>query len=99
MQTLDLEGLAGHRGSLFGSTGRPQPSQKLFESRLFEAIEGLDPARPVVVEAESSRIGRLTLPPAIWRAMGAAPRITLEAPVPERARYLVETYVPAARES
>ena len=93
VQTLDLEGLARHRGSLFGALpGRPQPSQKLFESRLLAALERLDPAQPVVVEAESSRIGQLTVPPRLWRAMVAAPRIVLAATGEARARYLVTAY-------
>jgi len=93
LQTLDLEALAEHRGSLFGGlAGRPQPSQKMFESRLLSALEALDPARPVVVEAESSKIGDRMNPPALWSLMQAAPRIVLSAPRPERARYLVQTY-------
>lgn len=92
-QVLDLEGLAGHRGSLFGGIlGQAQPSQKLFESRLLGAIDALDPARPIVVEAESSRIGERMTPPAIWSQMAAAPRIELSAPRSERAAYLVRTY-------
>ena len=88
-QILDLEGLAGHRGSLFGGhAARPQPSQKLFESRLLAAMEALDPARPVVVEAESSKIGEINLPPGLWKTMLAAPRMEISAPRAERARYL-----------
>ena len=96
VQTLDLEGLADHRGSLFGSTGRPQPSQKLFESRLCEAVERLDPARPVVVEAESSRVGSRTVPPALWSAMGRAPAIELDAPVQARAAFSARVYADIA---
>ncbi|MEO8812929.1 MAG: tRNA 2-selenouridine(34) synthase MnmH, partial [Caulobacteraceae bacterium] len=93
VQTLDLEGLADHRGSLFGGfAGRPQPGQKLFESRLAGALAALDPARPIVVEAESSKVGERMVPPMLWRAMRAAPRIDLIAPRVERARYLVEAY-------
>jgi tRNA 2-selenouridine synthase len=93
VQTLDLEGLAAHRGSLFGALpGRPQPSQKLFESRLVEALERLDLSRPVAAEAESSRIGERIVPPALWGAMQAAPRVELEAAPEARARYLVEAY-------
>lgn len=92
LQTLDLEGLAGHRGSLFGAMSTPQPSQKLFESRLLAALEGFDPARPVVVEAESSKIGDRMIPPALWQAMSSAPRIEVVAERPERARYLVAAY-------
>jgi tRNA 2-selenouridine synthase len=93
VQVLDLEGMAAHRGSLFGGLpGRPQPSQKLFESELLAAIAALDPSRPVVVEAESSKIGELMVPPVLWSAMQAAPRVTLQAPAEERARYLARAY-------
>jgi tRNA 2-selenouridine synthase len=93
LQTIDLEGLAAHRGSLFGAIpGRDQPSQKMFESALLAAMEGLDPARPVVVEAESSKIGQLIIPPALWGAMEAAPRIELVAPLEARAQYLADGY-------
>jgi len=91
VQVIDLEGLAGHRGSLFGSLGE-QPSQKAFEGRLAMAIAALDPARPVVIEAESSKIGQRSLPPEIWKAMGAAPRVAIEASVAARAGYLVGAY-------
>jgi len=93
LQTLDLEGLAAHRGSLFGAlAGRPQPSQKLFESRLLAALDGFDPARPVVAEAESSKIGERIIPPALWTRLAGAPRIELEADAEARARYLVTAY-------
>ena len=99
VQSLDLEGLAEHRGSLFGSLpGRPQPSQKLFESRLLSALEGLDPARPVVVEAESSKVGQRMVPPVLWSAMAAAPRIVLSAPAEARARYLAQAYADIGRD-
>jgi len=93
VQSLDLEALAGHRGSLFGALpGRPQPSQKMFESRLLAALARLDAGRPVVVEAESSRIGERMVPPVLWKAMLTAPRIELRAPAQARARYLVAAY-------
>ena len=95
VQTLDLEALASHRGSVFGDMG-PQPSQKLFESRLASAMAALDPSRPVAVEAESSRIGERFLPPALWRAMQAAPRIELSAPLEARAAGLALTYAATA---
>ncbi|WP_068877880.1 MULTISPECIES: tRNA 2-selenouridine(34) synthase MnmH [unclassified Phenylobacterium] len=93
VQTLDLEGLAAHRGSLFGAiAGRDQPSQKLFESRLLGALDALDPARPVVAEAESSKIGERMIPPALWTRLAQAPRIELSADRTDRARYLVAAY-------
>ena len=93
VQVLDLEGLAEHRGSVFGAiAGRPQPSQKMFESRLLGALDALDPTRPIVAEAESSKVGDRMLPPSIWRAMTLAPRIAIAAPAGERARYLAHRY-------
>ncbi len=93
IQIIDLEALAAHRGSLFGGlAGRAQPSQKLFESRLLAEIDRLDPGRPVVMEAESSRIGQLMTPPALWQAMQTAPRLELEAPVAVRAARLCDDY-------
>lgn len=96
VQTLDLEGLANHRGSLFGAMPGGQPSQKLFESRLFDALKRLDPLRPVVVEAESSKVGARSVPPRLWAAMQAASRIGLTASVPARAAFSARTYAATA---
>lgn len=96
VQVLDLESLANHRGSLFGASEQPQPHQRLFESHLLEVIEQLDPARPVVVESESSRIGALTLPPRLWAAMKIAPRIELMADMEARARFSLDSYAGVA---
>ena len=90
-QVIDLEGIANHRGSLFGHMGE-QPSQKAFEGRLAVALARLDPSRPVVVEAESSRVGEVRLPPKLWRAMVAAPRVAIAATRAARAGYLVTAY-------
>lgn len=105
-QALDLEDLAAHRGSLFGALpGRPQPSQKMFESQLLERLDAFDPARPVFVEAESSKVGERMIPPALWTLMAAAPRLELTASPEARARYLARTYadvsndLPAMREA
>ncbi|MBC7156841.1 MAG: tRNA 2-selenouridine(34) synthase MnmH, partial [Rhodobacteraceae bacterium] len=92
VQVLDLEGLARHRGSLFGAVAGGQPGQKAFEGAIAAAARALDPARPVVVEAESSRIGTLGVPPSLWAAMIAAPRIEIAAPLAARAAFLVRAY-------
>jgi tRNA 2-selenouridine synthase len=91
-QVIDLEGLANHRGSLFGGMPGGQSSQKAFESRLARVLAALDPARPVLVEAESSRIGALIVPRKLWAAMCAAPRVRLEVPLAARAAYLARAY-------
>ncbi|MCC6305301.1 MAG: tRNA 2-selenouridine(34) synthase MnmH [Rhodobacteraceae bacterium] len=98
LQVIDLEGLANHRGSLFGARPGGQPSQKAFEGRLAMILEGLDPARPVVVEAESAKVGDLVLPPGLWAAMAGAPRLALAAPLAARADYLARAYADLARD-
>ena len=92
LQVLDLEGLARHRGSLLGERPGGQPTQKAFETALATRLVALDPSRPVIVEAESSKIGERIIPPSLWAAMRAAPRIAVEAPFEARIRYLVEAY-------
>jgi tRNA 2-selenouridine synthase len=92
VQTIDLEALAHHRGSLFGSTCASQPSQKAFETRIVEALERLNRSRPIVVEAESSRIGNLALPPVLWTAMKSARRIELTAPLEARVAHVLSEY-------
>ncbi|MEO0484764.1 MAG: tRNA 2-selenouridine(34) synthase MnmH [Pseudomonadota bacterium] len=91
-QVIDLEGLARHRGSLLGAMPEPQPSQKAFETALAVALARCDPARPVIVEAESSKIGALTLPKSLWSAMKAAPMVEVLAPIEARAVYLARAY-------
>ena len=91
-QVIDLEALAAHRGSVFGLVGAEQPSQKAFESELAAQVTRLDPARPVFVEAESARIGAITLPPALAVAMKAARAIRVEAPMATRVAHILDEY-------
>ena len=91
-QVLDLEALAGHQGSLFGAVPGGQPAQKLFETRLLDALSRFDPGWPVFAEAESSRIGALTLPPVLWAAMERAPRLCLRAPAAWRVAHILGRY-------
>lgn len=92
-QILDLEALAQHRSSVLGLIpGQPQPSQKLFDSRLWAALRALDPAREVYVEAESKRVGNVTVPEALINAMRASPCLTLEMGLPDRVALLLHDY-------
>ena len=71
-QVLDLEGLAHHRGSILGGmAGLPQPTQKHFDTRVWQALAGFSPAQPVFVESESAKIGSLRVPEAVLKAMHA----------------------------
>ncbi|QQA42947.1 tRNA 2-selenouridine(34) synthase MnmH [Pelagovum pacificum] len=91
-QVLDLEGLANHRGSLLGGMPGGQPLQKGFESRIAGVLDPFDPEKPVIVEAESNKVGELLVPPALWAAMKAAPRIEVTAPIAARTAYLTRAY-------
>jgi tRNA 2-selenouridine synthase len=92
-QVLDLEALAAHRGSVLGELpGQPQPSQKLFESRLYAALAALDPARPVYVEGESRKIGQVQVPEALIAAMRAAECVLLDAAPGARVALLMDEY-------
>jgi tRNA 2-selenouridine synthase len=92
-QVLDLEELARHRGSVLG--GLPdarQPTQKWFESMVWNKIRGFDPSRPVFVESESKKVGQLHIPDALIQAMRQSPCIHIEVPANIRARFLIEEY-------
>lgn len=92
-QVLDLEALAAHRGSVLGGLPEaPQPSQKAFETRLWQALARLDPRRPIYVESESRKIGDLRVPEPLIAAMWAAPCIVIEAETPLRVALLMDEY-------
>ncbi len=92
-QVIDLEDLAAHKGSVLGALpDRGQPPQKWFETQLFSALSALDPQRPVYVEAESRKIGRIHLPEAMIVAMRAAPCVSIEATREARLEFLVRDY-------
>ncbi|NHQ75987.1 tRNA 2-selenouridine(34) synthase MnmH [Roseovarius gahaiensis] len=95
-QVIDLEALANHRGSALGAQPGGQPGQKLFEGRLAQVIARLDPTRPVVIEAESSKVGDRNVPPSLWQAMRNAPVVEVTAPHQERARFLAQAYADIA---
>lgn len=92
-QVLDLEALAAHRGSVLGNLPEtPQPSQKMFESRIWSALRAFSPARPIYVEAESKKIGNLRVPDALIEAMWRSPCVLLEAPIALRIALLKDEY-------
>jgi len=92
-QVLDLERLASHRGSLLGELpGEPQPSQKMFDSLVWDALRRFDPARAVFAEAESKKIGQLQVPARLLECIRAGECLRLEVPASERVRYLIGEY-------
>lgn len=92
-QAVNLEEIAAHRGSVFGAhTQIQQPSQKYFESILWHELSKRDQLSPILVEAESNRIGRCEIPKRLWQSMRSAPVISIEADQTLRSAYLVKAY-------
>jgi tRNA 2-selenouridine synthase len=92
-QVLDLEALANHRSSVLGHIpGLPQPSQKRFDSLIWDALRRFDPARVVYVEAESKKVGNVRVPDALIDAMRASPCLDLQLSDAERVALLLEDY-------
>jgi tRNA 2-selenouridine synthase len=92
-QVLDLEALAQHRGSLLGRLpGQPQPSQKTFETLLWQTLRTFTPERPIYVEAESRKVGVLSLPTGLVQKMRLSSCVMLEAPLEVRITFLINDY-------
>jgi tRNA 2-selenouridine synthase len=92
-QAIDLEELAQHQGSAYGSMGKlVQPSQEQFENNLAEQLSGLDQEQTVWVEDESLMIGKLFVPKLFWQQMQQAPMIDIRLDLEQRVDYLAEEY-------
>ncbi|MFA7436966.1 tRNA 2-selenouridine(34) synthase MnmH [Castellaniella sp.] len=92
-QALDLEALACHRGSLLGALpNQAQPGQKRFETLLLQALQQFDPNRPVFIEAESRRIGQVSLPDALLQGMHAGRCVRVRTRLPKRIDFLLQDY-------
>ncbi len=92
-QVLDLEDLASHRSSVLGHIpGQPQPSQKRFDTLVWQALRSFDPARPVFVESESRKVGNLSIPESLMLAMRDSPCFELQLSLDERVALLMEDY-------
>jgi tRNA 2-selenouridine synthase len=90
---VDLEGLANHRGSAFGHLGLPvQPSQRMFEARLWEELRRVPPDGYALAEGESRHIGRLSLPPRVYQALQTEVSVWVEASLETRVRNILADY-------
>ncbi|HBR97041.1 MAG TPA: tRNA 2-selenouridine(34) synthase MnmH [Gammaproteobacteria bacterium] len=92
---VDLEAIAGHRGSSFGHLDGEQPTPIQFENTLaihwLRAME--DKPAPLMVEAEGRLIGSLCLPLPLWQKMQAAPCVLLETDLAQRVSIAIDDYV------
>lgn len=92
-QIVDLEGLANHKGSAFGSIGqKPQPSTEFFENLLFEDLLKLDRNKPIWVEDESKAIGSIFIPQEFFNQMLNSPVIAIERSTETRIKRLTREY-------
>jgi len=92
-QVLDLEQLAAHRGSVLGGIPEyTQPSQKQFESRIFEKLQEFDGQKIIYAEAESKKIGNLRIPENLMHAIRTSACLRLILPMEKRVALLTEEY-------
>ncbi|MFP4008521.1 MAG: tRNA 2-selenouridine(34) synthase MnmH [Spirulinaceae cyanobacterium] len=94
-QVLDLEAIANHRGSVLGQNWhhQAQPSQKWFESLLLQKFQNFQPHKIIWLEAESSTIGKLHIPPQLWQMMKTAPSVQIHLSLAVRVTRLLQQYV------
>ncbi len=92
-QTLDLEGLACHRGSTFGGLGmNEQPSNEQFENKIAEKLNSFIAINEIYVEAESANIGKCKIPHEFFNQMKNARRIEILRSEKNRLKELIDTY-------
>lgn len=91
---LDLEGMAGHRGSIFGTIGLGDGhNQKVFDSLLYKGLQEIQGSSYFLVEAESKRIGKSVQPEELLNKKMQGLNIHLFTPVEQRIKHLVSEYV------
>ena len=93
LPVLDLEGIANHRGSVYGKIGLPpSPSQKAFESKIVALLKEAVPKGFFLVECESRRIGNLLTPPMVLDFIRQGARILLYCSPEQRIKRIHEIY-------
>ncbi|MGI9251701.1 MAG: tRNA 2-selenouridine(34) synthase MnmH [Pseudohongiellaceae bacterium] len=93
--SVDLEGLANHRGSAFGQRLASQPSQANFENELCVTLlrQAANSPQPLFLEDESRSIGALSIPLSFYQAMQRAPLALIESTAAERSRTIMQDYI------
>lgn len=98
-QTIDLEGLANHKGSAFGALGQQeQPSTQQFENLLFDEWQKLDRSKRIWLEDESASIGKISIPSNVFHQMRAAQVVELQVPDVHRIDRLEKDYASFSKE-
>jgi tRNA 2-selenouridine synthase len=92
-QIIDLEGLANHKGSVFGGIGQqPQPTTQQFQNDLLDELFDMDLSKKIWIEGESQTVGRVFLPDPLWERMNATQNIEIFVPRADRISRLVKEY-------
>lgn len=91
---IDLEGMANHRGSIFGQVGRNPSNQKRFDAQLAETIIQHQDAPFVFMEGESKRIGRAVMPDFLYQKKEQGTQVFIQLPMEERVQNILEDYDP-----
>ncbi|MHA8075162.1 tRNA 2-selenouridine(34) synthase MnmH [Aquirufa sp. TARAVU-A1A] len=99
-QVIDLEGIAHHRGSVFGHLGLvPQPTSEHFENEVVAQLRRLDYSKPIWIEDESRHIGQVFMPLGLYTQLRAAPILFLDIAAEYRLPHLVEVYAHYPKEA
>ena len=92
-QVIDFEGLAKHKGSILGNIPNTvQPSQKLFETLIYEKLHSFNSRKNIWVEAESIKVGKLSIPSKIWKNMPLGKNIKIKSELNERVNFILKDY-------
>lgn len=91
---IDLEAMAGHRGSIFGQIGLEPHNQKKFDALLIRKIHRLQDAPFVFIEGESRRIGKVTIPEFLYTKKEEGMQLFIDLPIDERVRNILDDYQP-----
>ncbi len=92
-QVIDFEGLANHKGSILGNIpNKNQPSQKYFETLIYEKLNSFNTKKNIWVEAESIKVGKLSIPSKIWKNMPLGKNVKVISSLEERVRFILKDY-------
>ncbi len=91
---IDLEGMANHRGSIFGQIGLQPHNQKTFDALLIEQIESIKQTPFMLIEGESKRVGRVILPNFLLKKKTEGTQFIIELPIEERTAEIIKEYEP-----
>ncbi|CQR45923.1 tRNA 2-selenouridine synthase [Paraliobacillus sp. PM-2] len=91
---INLEQMAGHRGSIFGQIGLEPANQRTFDFLLLEKLLTYQQEPFILIEGESKRIGKVTLPEKLYQKKESSRQLFIELPMEQRIAHILEDYQP-----